>query len=98
KPGLTGLAQIQLPPDTDIESVRKKLVLDRVYVYHRSLWLDLKIYVATVLYLCGVSFATLRNWFKLPFELKEEQVMDVPPKIHSMPEKRLYPLPVMDQV
>src|SRR5256885_6846052 len=28
RPGLTGLAQIQLPSDTDTESVRAKLVLD----------------------------------------------------------------------
>jgi lipopolysaccharide/colanic/teichoic acid biosynthesis glycosyltransferase len=69
KPGLTGLAQIQLPPDTDLDSVRNKLVLDRVYVSRRSLWLDFRIYLATAFYLCGVSFPTLRQWFSLPHEL-----------------------------
>ncbi len=72
KPGLTGLAQIQLLPDTDLESVRRKLVLDRVYVRYRSLWLDLRIYLATIVYLGGVPFETVRRWFALPCELKEE--------------------------
>jgi len=69
KPGLTGLAQIQLPPDTDLNSVRRKLALDRVYVSRRSLWLDFRIYLATACYLLGVSFSTLRRWFALPHEL-----------------------------
>src|SRR5262245_48106883 len=43
RPGVTGLAQIQLPADTDVESVRTKLVLDRHYVENASLWLDLRI-------------------------------------------------------
>jgi len=72
KPGLTGLAQVQLPPDTDLESVRKKLALDRVYVSRRGLWLDCRIYVATVFYLFGVRFETLRGWFSLPHELPAE--------------------------
>jgi lipopolysaccharide/colanic/teichoic acid biosynthesis glycosyltransferase len=97
KPGVTGLAQIQLPPDSDIESVRKKLVLDRVYVNHRSLWLDIRIYVATAFYLAGLPFTRLQKMFALPFELKAEKEM--PAKIHSMPEQRGYPsVPVLDQV
>lgn len=97
KPGLTGLAQIQLPPDSDIESVRKKLVLDRVYVNHRSLWLDLRIYVATVFYLGGVSFETLRRWFALPHELDDEKQKVVQSKANQEAH-RVYPLPVLDQV
>jgi lipopolysaccharide/colanic/teichoic acid biosynthesis glycosyltransferase len=97
KPGLTGLAQIQLPPDSDIESVRKKLVLDRVYVNHRSLWLDLRIYVATVFYLSGVSFETLQRWFALPHELDDEKQKVVQSKA-VQETQRVYPLPVLDQV
>jgi lipopolysaccharide/colanic/teichoic acid biosynthesis glycosyltransferase len=37
KPGITGLAQINLPPDTDLDSVRRKLVLDREYAWFRAL-------------------------------------------------------------
>lgn len=75
KPGLTGLAQIQLPPDTDLESVRRKLVLDRVYVHERSFWLDLRIYLATIAYLVGVPYKTVGRWFALPYELREENQM-----------------------
>jgi lipopolysaccharide/colanic/teichoic acid biosynthesis glycosyltransferase len=66
RPGVTGLAQIQLPPDTDIESVRKKLVLDRHYVEHVGLWLDLRIMLGTVVYLVGFSYAQVRRLLGLP--------------------------------
>jgi len=79
KPGLTGFAQIQLPPDTDLESVRRKLALDRAYVHYRSFWLDFRLYVGTMLYLVGVSFPTIWRWLKLPSQVQEE------PVIHSAP-------------
>src|SRR5262249_6782677 len=41
RPGVTGLAQIQLPPDTDVQSVRAKVAHDLYYVRHMSLWVDL---------------------------------------------------------
>ncbi len=47
RPGITGLAQINLPPDTDLESVRRKLSLDLMYVREGSLWLDLRILACT---------------------------------------------------
>jgi lipopolysaccharide/colanic/teichoic acid biosynthesis glycosyltransferase len=53
RPGLTGLAQVQLPPDTDLESVRRKLACDLFYVRHASLWLDLRLLVTTAFYLVG---------------------------------------------
>ena len=44
RPGVTGLAQVQLPPDTDIESVRRKLAshLTMYYVRRLSPWMDLR--------------------------------------------------------
>lgn len=74
-PGLAGLAQIQLPPDSDLESVKKKLELDRSYVYHRSFSLDMRIFIATAFYLVGLSFAKLKNWFWLPGPLNELPVV-----------------------
>jgi lipopolysaccharide/colanic/teichoic acid biosynthesis glycosyltransferase len=74
KPGMTGLAQIQLPPDTDLESVRRKLALDRAYIYYRGFWFDLKIYVGTVLYLVGVSYPTIWGWLKFPYRVPQEAV------------------------
>jgi lipopolysaccharide/colanic/teichoic acid biosynthesis glycosyltransferase len=66
KPGLTGLAQIQLPPDTDLGSVRRKLILDRYYVRRRGAWLDLRVAVATAFYLLGLPFPALRMLFAFP--------------------------------
>jgi lipopolysaccharide/colanic/teichoic acid biosynthesis glycosyltransferase len=51
RPGMTGLAQVQLPPDTDIASVRRKLAYDLYYVRYVGLWFDLRILVSTFLYL-----------------------------------------------
>jgi lipopolysaccharide/colanic/teichoic acid biosynthesis glycosyltransferase len=54
RPGLTGLAQLQLPPDTDISCVRRKLVYDLHYIGKASLWLDLRILVGTVFKVLGL--------------------------------------------
>ncbi|MBI3466175.1 MAG: sugar transferase [Planctomycetes bacterium] len=53
-PGVTGLAQVNLPPDTDLESVRKKLHLDLEYVRAGSLLLDLRLLATTLLRLIGI--------------------------------------------
>jgi len=47
RPGITGLAQLNLPPDSDLESVRRKLRHDLYYIHRRSPWLDLRIFCAT---------------------------------------------------
>ena len=47
RPGLTGLAQVVLPPDSDIASVRRKLAHDLYYITNRSWWLDLRLLVGT---------------------------------------------------
>ena len=98
KPGLTGLAQIQLPPDTDLESVGKKLVMDRVYVSYRSFWLDLRIYLATIAYLAGVPFMTLRRWFALPFELREERLTtEIAQALHVDTSSSTFPVPALEK-
>lgn len=47
KPGVTGLAQVQLPADTDTESVRRKLAYDLHYIQEVSFVLDAKIFIST---------------------------------------------------
>jgi lipopolysaccharide/colanic/teichoic acid biosynthesis glycosyltransferase len=49
KPGVTGLAQVQLPADTDVLSVRHKVCYDLYYLANQSCWLDVRICIATVL-------------------------------------------------
>jgi lipopolysaccharide/colanic/teichoic acid biosynthesis glycosyltransferase len=65
-PGLTGLAQIQLPPDSDLDSVRRKLRYDIYYVKHASLSLDLRILASTVLHVLKVPFVVSRLLLRLP--------------------------------
>jgi lipopolysaccharide/colanic/teichoic acid biosynthesis glycosyltransferase len=72
-PGVTGLAQIQLPADTDLQSVRDKLVLDRAYVQFRGLWLDLRLIAGTGFYLLGFSYAAVQSLFSLPNPLAESR-------------------------
>jgi len=54
RPGITGLAQVQLPPDSDIPGVRRKVAHDLYYIRHFSWWLDLRILACTVLHLSGI--------------------------------------------
>ena len=66
RPGLTGLAQVQLPPDSDLDSVRRKLSCDLFYVEHVGLWLDLRILLCTAFYVVGVPTPILRTCFRIP--------------------------------
>jgi lipopolysaccharide/colanic/teichoic acid biosynthesis glycosyltransferase len=66
RPGVTGLAQIQLPPDTDLDSVRRKLVYDLYYVRQLGLGLDLGILLATPCYLVRIPFALTSRVLHIP--------------------------------
>lgn len=66
KPGITGLAQIQLPPDSDLDSVRAKLALDLCYVSRYGASLDARIVLGTGFYLLGLSYPAVRRLVALP--------------------------------
>src|SRR5262249_39420482 len=66
RPGVTGLAQVQLPPDTDLDSVRVQLSYDLYYAALLGVWLDFRIGLATALKMVGVPFPLLRALFRLP--------------------------------
>jgi lipopolysaccharide/colanic/teichoic acid biosynthesis glycosyltransferase len=69
KPGVTGLAQVQLPADTDITSVRRKVAYDLYYVQNQGLLLDLRLLFATIFKpLIGPKW--LRRLFLLPSRKK----------------------------
>jgi lipopolysaccharide/colanic/teichoic acid biosynthesis glycosyltransferase len=55
KPGITGFAQIHLPPDSCLQSVKNKLAYDRFYIQHRSARLAAYILFATALKLIGLK-------------------------------------------
>jgi lipopolysaccharide/colanic/teichoic acid biosynthesis glycosyltransferase len=66
RPGVTGLAQLNLPPDSDIESVRKKLIHDLYYIRHASPWLDGKIVFFTAWLLLTSCLGRAARLFCLP--------------------------------
>lgn len=53
-PGITGLAQINLPPDSDLDSVRRKVALDLEYIRTASFALDCRMFVCTLLRMLGL--------------------------------------------
>jgi len=66
RPGVTGLAQVQLLPDSDLGSVQLKLAYDIYYVHHAGLWLDLRVCWATFFHMLSVPFSWLRVIFGFP--------------------------------
>jgi len=65
-PGLTGLAQVQLPPHTDVASVRRKLACDLYYLTRQDLWLDLRLILSTALDVLAVPFGVSRALLRIP--------------------------------
>jgi len=53
-PGITGLAQMNLPPDTDLGCVCRKVVLDIDYIRRSGLWLDARILACTFSKIFGI--------------------------------------------
>jgi lipopolysaccharide/colanic/teichoic acid biosynthesis glycosyltransferase len=74
KPGVTGLAQVQLPADSDITSVRYKIVHDLYYVEHQGLWLDARLILATFAKALGAWPNSIRRAFFLPTREKLAKV------------------------
>ncbi len=66
RPGVTGLAQVQLPADTDLASVRRKLAYDLYYIRYINLWLDLRLICCTGVRMLGIPFHVLGRLFALP--------------------------------
>ena len=65
-PGLTGLAQINLPADSSLDSVRRKVRYDSHYVLHLGAWLDLRLLITTATALVGVPPAVSRGLLRIP--------------------------------
>jgi lipopolysaccharide/colanic/teichoic acid biosynthesis glycosyltransferase len=66
RPGLTGLAQVQLPPDSDLDSVRRKLAYDLYYIDRRGPWLDCRLLLATICYVLHLPFGITRKLLGIP--------------------------------
>ena len=73
RPGITGLAQVHLGADTEVEDVRKKLAYDLFYICHLSPWLDFRIFLATACYALGDPWNLMKKWPLVPQGEKVEQ-------------------------
>jgi lipopolysaccharide/colanic/teichoic acid biosynthesis glycosyltransferase len=81
RPGVTGLAQIQLPSDTDLHSVERKLSHDLYYVRNVSLWLDIRLLFGTAFYALSVPFAWMARLLRIPdSNTVERDMQDLMPK------------------
>jgi lipopolysaccharide/colanic/teichoic acid biosynthesis glycosyltransferase len=86
RPGVTGLAQVQLPPDSDLYSVRRKLAYDLYYIRYLSPWLDARLLMCTALYALGLPFELLAKLLRIPdattVETAMRDVLDALPATH----------------
>ncbi len=75
RPGVTGLAQVQLPPDSDLTSVRNKLAHDLYYIRHLSPWLDARLLICTAFYALGLPFGIAGRLLGIPDSAAVEGAM-----------------------
>lgn len=54
KPGITGFAQVHLPPDSCLQTVKNKLIYDRYYLSRMGIVLDLSILACTAMKVLGL--------------------------------------------
>jgi exopolysaccharide biosynthesis polyprenyl glycosylphosphotransferase len=67
-PGITGLAQLFLPPDIDEDDVQRKLTFDLYYARHADFWIDFKILFCTGLKVLCVPRSVIRALLPLRAE------------------------------
>jgi lipopolysaccharide/colanic/teichoic acid biosynthesis glycosyltransferase len=78
RPGVTGLAQVQQPADSDLDSVRRKLAYDLYYIRHVGPWMDLRLLIGTLFHALGLPFGALGRLLGLPTAVQsQEAVKDV---------------------
>ena len=77
RPGITGLAQINLPPDSDLDSVRRKLAVDLRYIVHGNVLLDLRILGCTFVRLFGIKGVYAARLFGLDCQHVAERAVRV---------------------
>ena len=97
QPGVTGLAQVQLPPDVNLESVRRKVAYDLYYIEHCTLWLDIRIIVATALSILGIPATLVNNVLQIPgsdvveraYRDRSGEMATIPQRMDSLPQANL---------
>lgn len=64
-PGITGLAQVNLPPDETIDDVRRKQYLDLLYIQETNGGLDLRMLLGTSVRMVGIPGEMVARWLGL---------------------------------
>jgi lipopolysaccharide/colanic/teichoic acid biosynthesis glycosyltransferase len=85
RPGVTGLAQVQLPPDVDVAGVGRKLACDLLYIRSSTPWLDLRIIAATGLGVLGLPFVVSRVLLRIPTGRDAERAYRLLPGVEAVP-------------
>jgi lipopolysaccharide/colanic/teichoic acid biosynthesis glycosyltransferase len=75
RPGVTGLAQVQQPADSDLDSVRRKLIYDLYYIRHIGPWLDFRLLLGTACYALGLPFGALGRLLGIPNAVGAREAM-----------------------
>lgn len=70
-PGITGLAQINLPADDSLDSVRKKVIIDCAYIEKGNAYLDLRILLCTALRMLGIRHGRAPRWLGVEYQFGE---------------------------
>jgi lipopolysaccharide/colanic/teichoic acid biosynthesis glycosyltransferase len=83
RPGITGLAQVHVAADTDLESVRRKLAYDLYYLRHMGPGLDARVMLATGFYALGNPWGLSRRIAAVP----TDQVTPCPLAADRAPEE-----------
>src|SRR5205807_5794376 len=81
-PGITGLAQLHLPPDTEVAHVERKLTYDLYYARNVGLVMDLRILFGTALKVVGLPGRLVRALVPLREDLPDEAapiILRMPP-------------------
>jgi lipopolysaccharide/colanic/teichoic acid biosynthesis glycosyltransferase len=87
RPGVTGLAQVQLPPDTDLESVRRKIAYDLYYIERSDLWLDIRLILATALGIVRIPDSWISSLLSIPdSDIVERTYRDRSDEMHTIPQ------------
>jgi lipopolysaccharide/colanic/teichoic acid biosynthesis glycosyltransferase len=76
RPGITGLAQLHLPPDSSLKSVQQKLLYDLYYVQHLNPWLDLRILLLTLWQFASSLAGVAWEFFSLPTRERIERSIE----------------------
>jgi lipopolysaccharide/colanic/teichoic acid biosynthesis glycosyltransferase len=97
RPGVTGLAQVQLPPDTDMESVRRKVAYDLYYIERSNLWLDVRLVLATALSILKIPASFIKHALQIPgsdvveraYRDRSGEMATIPQRMDSLPQANL---------